>query len=40
MSYYSAKVKIRHEDENGRSKKTIEASLVDAVSVTDAKFKL
>ena len=40
MSYYIAKVKIRHDDENGRSKKTIESYLVDAVSVTDAEVKV
>jgi|TARA_B100000497_G_C7260080_1_gene184404 hypothetical protein len=40
MSYYIAKVKIRHEDENGKMKKTIESYLVDAVSVTDAEVKV
>ena len=40
MSNYIAKVKIRHEDENGKMKKTIESYLVDAVSVTDAEVKV
>ena len=40
MSYYITKVKIRHEDENGKMKKTIESYLVDAVSVTDAEVKV
>ena len=40
MRYYIVKVKIRHEDENGKMKKTIESYLVDAVSVTDAEVKV
>ena len=40
MSYYIAKVKVLHEDDNGRIKKTTETYLVDAVSVTDAEVKV
>ena len=40
MRYYIVKVKIRHEDENGKMKKTIESYLVDAESVTDAEVKV
>ena len=40
MSYYIAKVKIRHEDENGKMKATTESYLVDAVSVTDVEVKV
>ena len=40
MSYYIAKVKVHHEDDNGRVKKVVEQYLVHAISVTDAETKV
>ncbi len=37
--YYSVKIQIRLEDENGKIKKKSESYLVNAVSVTDAEAK-